>query len=89
MSGVVLMKVENRTFEAQTVMGTGFYYVNCRFVDCTVIVRNGPGGFERCGFSNCNWHLDILITPGDPTLCKMVRSLLDHIESGGADYSIN
>jgi hypothetical protein len=89
MSGTYLTKIENRTFDAQTIVVSGWAFVNCRFVNCTIVLGNGPGVLDRCGFTNCNWYLNLIISPGEPSTRKMLRTLLDQIDSSEGGDSVS
>jgi hypothetical protein len=58
----VLLTHRDVTFENQTVYLTGHSYVDCRFVHCTLVLRDGPeAAFENCRFESCVWHLDLVV----------------------------
>jgi hypothetical protein len=44
---------------------------------------------DRCGFTNCNWYLNLIISPGEPSTRKMLRTLLDQIESSEGGDSVS
>lgn len=45
----------------QTIYGSGHAYLNCKFIGCTIYVREANFRFEECGFAACVLHLDVLM----------------------------
>lgn len=77
---MLLTKHEDVTFTNQTVYITGQAFIRCKFLACTLVLRQGFYHLDGCAFERCNWHVDRLLLWGDPDSLKDVRSLLDMIE---------
>ena len=57
-----LVRHDNVSFRDQVVYTAGHAFVNCAFERCTMVIRESTGVLENCAFSNCVWHLDVLVS---------------------------
>lgn len=79
---MMLLMHEDTVYEDDTIYARGHYYVNCRFERCTIVLRDGSGGFKGCLFVACVWHLDYVLHDRQqfkalqPLLALMSKSLL-------------
>lgn len=78
---MLLTKHEGVTFQNQSVYISGQAFVRCRFVSCTLVLRESPYYLEGCGFDKCNWHVDRLLMWGHPESTQEIKSLITLIES--------
>lgn len=69
-----LVRHDNVSFRDQVVYTAGHAFVNCSFERCTMVLRESTGVLENCAFSNCIWHLDVLVSERE-----RFRQLVDHI----------
>ena len=69
-----LVRHDNVSFRDQTIYTAGHAFVNCSFERCTMVLRESTGVLENCAFSNCVWHLDVLVSERE-----RFRQLVDHI----------
>ena len=77
---LVLTKHENVTFEHETVFISGQAFVNCRFVGCTLVLRDGIFHLEKCAFERCNWHVDMLLLWANAQSLQALKSLIGMLE---------
>ena len=77
---MLLTKHENKTFENQTIYISGQAFVNCKFVACTLILRETIYHLDQCSFERCNWHVDWVLMWGSPESVREIKSLVDMIE---------
>lgn len=77
---MLLTKHEDVTFTNQTLYLTGQAFVRCKFIGCTMVLRQGFYHLDGCSFERCNWHVDRLLLWGDPESLKDIKSLLAMIE---------
>jgi hypothetical protein len=54
-----------------------------------MVLGNGPGVMDHCSFSSCNWYLNLMVTPGEPSTRKMLRWLLDQMDASGPEDSVS
>jgi hypothetical protein len=63
MLNVTTLVHEGRQFKNETVYMTGNSFYDCKFLRCTLVIREGGiSNLVGCTFECCNWHIDILIT---------------------------
>ena len=77
---MILSKHENQTFTNQTVYISGQGFINCQFVDCTLVLRETVYHLERCSFVRCNWHVDRVLMWGSPESLREIKALVMLIE---------
>lgn len=77
---MILSKHENQTFTNQTVYISGQGFINCQFVDCTLVLRETIYHLERCSFVRCNWHVDRVLMWGSPESLREIKALVTLIE---------
>jgi hypothetical protein len=77
---MILSKHENQTFTNQTVYISGQGFINCQFVDCTLVLRETIYHLERCSFVRCNWHVDRVLMWGSPESLREIKALVMLIE---------
>jgi hypothetical protein len=75
-----LTKHEGVTFQNQTIYVSGQAFVRCRFVNCTLILRETIKYLEGCTFERCNWHVDWVLMWGSPESLAEVKGLIQLIE---------
>ena len=81
---MILSKHENQTFTNQTVYISGQGFINCQFVDCTLVLRETVYHLERCSFVRCNWHVDRVLMWGSPESLREIKALVMLIEQAQA-----
>lgn len=81
---MILSKHENQTFSNQTVYISGQGFINCQFVDCTLVLRETIYHLERCSFVRCNWHVDRVLMWGSPESLREIKALVMLIEQAQA-----
>jgi hypothetical protein len=77
---VLLTKHEGVTFQNQTIYVSGQAFVKCRFVNCTLVLRETIKYLEGCTFERCNWHVDWVMLWGSPESLQEVKGLIGLIE---------
>jgi hypothetical protein len=77
---MLMTKHENETFTNQTVYLSGQAFINCKFVACTLVLREMVCHLDKCGFDRCNWHIDRLLMWGNPDGLREVKSVVSLIE---------
>jgi hypothetical protein len=77
---MLLTKHDNRTFENQTVYISGQAFINCKFIGCTLILRETIYHLEQCSFERCNWHVDWVLMWGSPESIREIKGLVSMIE---------
>jgi hypothetical protein len=77
---MVLTKHEGVTFQNQTIYISGQAFVRCRFVACTLVLRETIKYLEGCSFERCNWHVDWVLMWGSPESLQEVKGLVALIE---------
>jgi hypothetical protein len=78
---MLLTKHENKTFENQTVYISGQAFVNCKFIACTLVLRETIYHLDQCTFERCNWHVDWVLLWGSPESIREIKSLVGMIEA--------
>jgi hypothetical protein len=77
---MLLTKHEGETFLNQTVYISGQAFIRCKFVACTLILRETTYHLEGCSFERCNWHVDWVLMWGSPESLREIKSLVAMIE---------
>jgi len=77
---MLLSKHEGLTFQNQTIYISGQAYVRCRFVGCTLVLRETVKYLEACTFERCNWHVDWVLMWGSPESLQEIKGLIQLIE---------
>ncbi|HEY8666667.1 MAG TPA: hypothetical protein VIL86_08390 [Tepidisphaeraceae bacterium] len=77
---MLLTKHEGETFQNQTVYISGQAFVRCKFIACTIVLRESLYHLEGCVFERCNWHVDRLLLWGSPESLAEVKALVTFIE---------
>ena len=76
----LLTKHEDETFKNQTVYISGQAFIRCKFVACTLVLRESVYHLEGCTFERCNWHIDCLIGWGSDRMLNEIKALVTLIE---------
>ena len=77
---MLLTKHEGETFLNQTVYISGQAFVRCKFVACTLVLRETTYHLEGCTFERCNWHVDWVLMWGSPESIREIKALVTMIE---------
>jgi len=77
---MLLTKHEKVTFKNQTVYISGQAFLNCSFIDCTLVLRETIYFLQDCTFDRCNWHVDWVLMWGSPESIVQLKALVDRIE---------
>lgn len=77
---MLLTKHEGVRFQNQTVYISGQAFVNCTFVDCTLVLRETVYYLKDCTFDRCNWHVDMVLMWGSPESVGQLKALCDRLE---------
>lgn len=77
---MILTKHEDETFQNQTVYISGQAFIRCKFVACTLVLRETIYHLEGCTFERCNWHVDWMLLWGSPQSLHEVKSLIELLE---------
>jgi|SRR5580658_9776719 hypothetical protein len=77
---MLLTKHEGVTFQNQTVYISGQAFVQCRFIGCTLILRETVKYLEACSFERCNWHVDWVVLWGSPESLADLKGLIALLE---------
>lgn len=80
-SGPLLTKHDDETFTNQTIYLNGQAFIRCKFVACTMVLRDGLYHLDGSNFERCNWHVDRMVLWGDPESTRELRSLIDMIDA--------
>jgi len=75
-----LTKFDGVTFQNQTIYISGHAFVRCRFVACTLVLREAVYHMEGCTFERCNWHIDRMLLWGQPEPLKELKALIGLVE---------
>jgi len=84
---MLLTKHEGETFQNQTVYISGQAFIRCKFVACTLVLRESVYHLEGCTFERCNWHVDWVLMWGSPESVREIKSLVDMIEKAQQEAS--
>ena len=76
----LLTKHEDETFKNQTVYISGQAFIRCKFIACTLVLRESVYHIEGCTFERCNWHVDCLIGWGSDRMLGELKALVTMIE---------
>ena len=57
----VVLYVNDKTFEDQTVYVSGHYYLDCTFKRCTMVLTSFDFLASGCTMDSCVWHIDALV----------------------------
>src|SRR3954465_8453015 len=77
---MLLTKHEGETFQNQTVYISGQAFIRCKFVACTLVLRESVYHLEGCTFERCNWHVDWVLMWGSPESVREIKALVSMIE---------
>ncbi|HWE03947.1 MAG TPA: hypothetical protein VG326_16200 [Tepidisphaeraceae bacterium] len=77
---MLLTKHEGETFHNQTVYISGQAFIRCKFVACTLILRETLYHLQECTFERCNWHVDWVLMWGSPESLREIKALVSLIE---------
>src|SRR5829696_6386448 len=77
---MLLTKHEGETFQNQTVYISGQAFIRCKFVACTLVLRESVYHLEGCSFERCNWHVDWVLMWGSPESIREIRALVGLME---------
>ena len=77
---MLLTKHEGVTFQNQTVYISGQAFVRCKFVTCTLVLRETTYHLEECTFERCNWHVDWMLLWGSRESVADIKALVGLIE---------
>ena len=81
---MLLTKHENETFSNQTIYLSGQAFIKCKFIACTLILREAVYHLEGCNFERCNWHVDWVLMWGSPESLREIKALVGMIEQAQA-----
>jgi hypothetical protein len=77
---MLLTKHEGVTFTNQTIYVSGQAFVRCRFIACTMVLRETLKYLEGCTFERCNWHVDWVLLWGSPESLQEIKGLIALID---------
>ena len=77
---MLLTKHEGETFQNQTVYISGQAFIRCKFVACTLVLRESVYHLEGCTFERCNWHIDRVLMWGNAESIREIKTLVTMIE---------
>ena len=78
---MLLTKHEGATFENQTIYISGQAFIRCKFVACTLVLRETTYHLEECSFDRCNWHVNWMLLWGSPESLTDIKALVSLIET--------
>src|SRR5436853_3169379 len=78
---MLLTKHEGETFANQTVYISGQAFIRCKFVACTLVLRESVYHLEGCTFERCNWHVDWVLMWGSPESIREIKALVSLMET--------
>ena len=81
---MLLTKHEGETFQNQTVYISGQAFIRCKFVACTLVLRETVYHLEGCTFERCNWHVDWVLMWGSPQSLREIKALVGLMEQAQA-----
>jgi len=81
---MLLTKHEGETFQNQTVYISGQAFIRCKFVACTLVLRETIYHLEGCTFERCNWHVDWVLMWGSPESLREIKALVGLMETAQA-----
>ena len=77
---MLLTKHEGEAFHNQTVYISGQAFIRCKFIACTLILRETLYHLQECTFERCNWHVDWVLMWGSPESLREIKALVSLIE---------
>jgi hypothetical protein len=77
---MLLTKHENETFQNQTVYISGQAFIRCKFVACTLVLRDAVYHWEDCQADRCNWHIDWILMWGSRESLRHIKDLVTLLE---------
>jgi len=77
---MLLTKHDGETFQNQTVYISGQAFIRCKFIACTLILRESIYHLEGCSFERCNWHVDWVLMWGSPESLREIKALVNLME---------
>lgn len=77
---MLLTKHEDQTFTNQTIYISGQAFIRCKFLGCTLVLKQAVYHMEGCHFERCNWHLDWILMWGAPESIREIKALVDMID---------
>ena len=77
---MLLTKHEGEKFSNQTIYLSGQAFIKCKFVACTLILREAVYHLEGCNFERCNWHVDWVLMWGSPESIREIKALVNLME---------
>jgi hypothetical protein len=81
---MLLTKHEGETFQNQTVYISGQAFIRCKFIACTLVLRETIYHLEGCSFERCNWHVDWVLMWGSPESLREIKALVSLMETAQA-----
>ncbi len=78
---MLFTKNEGTTFKNATIYMGGQGFIKCKFIDCTLVLRETAYHIEGCSFERCNWHVDYMLLWGSPESLRDVKALVAQIEA--------
>src|ERR1700744_1534451 len=78
---MLLTKHDGETFQNQTVYISGQAFIRCKFIACTLILRETLYHLQECSFERCNWHVDWVLMWGSPESLREIKALVNLIEN--------
>jgi hypothetical protein len=72
-----LTSCEDQNFQGETIELSGRAFRRCRFVECTLVIRDGPFQIENCSFERCNWRMDRLLRWDRPESERDIIAAID------------
>lgn len=77
---MLLTKHENETFQNQTVYISGQAFIRCKFIACTLVLRDAVYHWEDCHAERCNWHIDWILMWGSRESLNHVKALVNLLD---------
>ena len=78
---MLLTKHDGATFENQTVYISGQAFIRCKFIACTLVLRETTYHLEECSFDRCNWHVNWMLLWGSPESLTDIKALVTLVEA--------
>lgn len=77
---MLLTKHENETFQNQTVYISGQAFIRCKFIACTLVLRDAIYHWEDSVADRCNWHIDWILLWGSRESLRHIKDLVTLLE---------
>ena len=77
---MLLTKHENETFQNQTVYISGQAFIRCKFIACTLVLRDAIYHWEDSVADRCNWHIDWVLLWGSRESLRHIKDLVTLLE---------